>query len=161
VCADPRSVREALAKYPTGVTVVTTVDAVGERWGFTASSFTSVSLQPPVVLVCLARTAHCHQAFAEAGVFAVHVLAADQQDVALRFAQHEREKFAPFEFDEGFRGLPVLRSALAVLECVARDRLGVGDHTVLLGEVHAATATGGVPALYFDRAFHHLHRGES
>lgn len=154
--ADTRSVREALAKYPTGVTVVTTVDRAGLRWGFTASSFTSASLQPPVILVCLARSARCHPAFAETEAFAVHVLAADQEDVALRFAQHERDKFEPFEFDEGFRGVPVLRSALAVLECLIMSRVRVGDHTVLLGEVCEAAARPGEPALYFDRAFHHV-----
>jgi flavin reductase ActVB len=145
-----------LAKFPTGVTVVTTVDPEGKRWGFTATSFTAVSLRPPVVLVCLDRSARCHPAFAAAEAFAVHILAAGQEDVAQMFGQHERDKFAPFEFGEGARGIPVLRNALAVLECVLESRVEVGDHTILLGGVINTSVRAGEPALYFDRAFRNI-----
>ncbi|SPL88308.1 Nitrilotriacetate monooxygenase component B [[Actinomadura] parvosata subsp. kistnae] len=150
---DMRDFKQALAKYVTGVTVVTTVDGAGRRWGFTASSFSSVSLDPPQILVCLARSAQCYPAFTSSAGFAVNVLTGEQENVARRFAQHDADKFAGLPFSTGEHGIPILEGALAVLQCVTRARFPAGDHTILLGEVVQARVGQGEPGLYYDRQF--------
>ncbi|MEV4114966.1 flavin reductase family protein [Nonomuraea sp. NPDC049695] len=150
---DTRDFKQALAKYITGVTVVTTADGAGRRWGFTASSFSSVSLDPPQILVCIARTAHCYPAFMSSDGFAVNVLTGTQENVARRFAQHDVDKFAGLPFGAGERDLPILQDALAVFQCATRARFPAGDHTILLGEVLQARVGQGDPALYYDRQF--------
>ncbi|MEO3892216.1 flavin reductase family protein [Nonomuraea sp. B5E05] len=150
------NLKRVFAKFPTGVVVVTTVDRVGRRWGFTASSFSSVSMEPPQILVCLARSAQCYQAFDEAAEFAVNILASGQESVAHRFAQHGDDKFAGLDFSAGSRGLPVLDRALATLECGTVARFPAGDHVILLGEVYAAGVGEGDPVLYYDREFRHV-----
>ncbi|MEV1004938.1 flavin reductase family protein [Nonomuraea sp. NPDC050202] len=148
---ETQTLKQALAKYVTGITVVTTTDSAGRRWGFTASSFTPVSLDPPQILVCIARSAQCHATFMETDEFAVNVLTNQQEAVAERFARRGGDKFAGFPFEAGSHGLPVLDKALAVFECETRDRFPAGDHTILLGEVSNVRVSNGVPALYFDR----------
>jgi flavin reductase (DIM6/NTAB) family NADH-FMN oxidoreductase RutF len=93
--------REAMSAFPSGVTVVTTTDAEGRWWGFTATSFCSVSAEPPLVLVCLAETAECHPVFAAATDWIIHVLAADHGALALRFATRGADKFGESDFVAG------------------------------------------------------------
>lgn len=154
--ADPDPFRAALTRFPSGVTVVTTRDQDGTPWGFTASSFCSLSAEPPQVLVCLANDADCYAAFRDGEAFAVNVLAADQEDVARLFATKGADKFGQGAFRQGTRGLPVLDGAVAVLECRVADRLPGGDHTILVGDVQEATAREGDPAIYCDRTFREL-----
>lgn len=154
--ADPEAFRAALSRFPSGVTVVTTRDWDGTPWGFTASSFCSLSADPPQVLVCLANDADCYPAFRDGETFAVNVLAAHQENIARRFASKGADKFGPGGFRQGARGVPVLDDAVAVLECEVADRLPGGDHTILVGRVYEATARDGDPAVYCDRAFHEL-----
>ena len=156
--ATPESFRSAMALWASGVTVVTTADALGRPQGFTASAFCSASMEPPLVLVCLTRSAACFQAFAESDAFAVHVLGERQQELAARFARKGADKFAGLATTSGVDGVPLLPDVLARLECRTVDRLAVGDHLALLGEVADAATGDGEPLLYYRRAFQQARR---
>lgn len=143
--------RAAMSRWASGVAVVTTRDPAGRCHGFTATSFTSVSLDPPMVLVCLDRGAGCSDAFAEADSYAVHILHQGQEDLARRFARKGEGKFDGLTVRGS--GAPVLEDALAVLECRIADRLSGGDHVILLGEVKEAVSFEGTPLAYHDRGF--------
>ncbi|ACU75345.1 flavin reductase domain protein FMN-binding [Catenulispora acidiphila DSM 44928] len=148
---DGAAFRAAMSRWASGVAVVTTRDAAGRCHGFTATSFTSVSLDPPMVLVCLDRAASCAEAFAVATTYAVHILHGGQEELARRFARKGGDKFA--DLPVRVFGTPVLPDSLAVLECRVADRFAAGDHTVLLGLVRRAESFAGAPLLYHDRAF--------
>ncbi|WP_225829260.1 flavin reductase family protein [Streptomyces naphthomycinicus] len=159
--------KEVMSHWASGVTVVTTAGPTGRPHGFTASSFTVVSLDPPTVLVCLDRTADCAPAFAGAPWLAVHILGDGQREVAGRFARKGTDKFAGLVTVPGRSGTPLLPGAVATLECRTVRRLPVGDHIVLFAEVRearTATAEDGPatdpPLLYHRRAFHALDRGD-
>jgi flavin reductase ActVB len=145
--------RELRRRFPSGVTIVTTVDEQGRRRGFTASAFTFLSWAPPQVLVCLDRTADCHPSFATAEGFAVNILRARHEELARRFATKGIDKFAGGQFDCGELRLPILRDALAALECRTSARLPGGDHTILVGEAIATRLQAGTPAVLYDRRF--------
>lgn len=148
--------RAALARFPAGVAVVTTVDAAGTRRGFTASSFCSLSAAPPMVLVCLANDADCYPAFAVAGHFAVNVLSVEHEDLARRFATKGADKFTAGSFTASRLGLPVLDDAVAVIQCRTASRYPGGDHTILVGAALDARAGPAEPAVYLDRSFRAL-----
>lgn len=155
-CLDMDVLLRALAKFPTGVVIVTTLDRAGRRWGFTASAFASLSLEPPQVLVCLAQNAHCHTAFSNTDRFATNILRAEHEPLARRFATKGAAKFNGDDFIFSDLGLPVLSDALAVIECGIAARLPGGDHTIIIGDVRAARSSTGDPAIYHDRVFRHL-----
>lgn len=150
--------RDAMATFPSGVTIVTTTDADGRWWGFTASSFCSVSADPPLVLVCLANSAECHPVFAEAQQWVVHVIRSDHAHLAQTFATRGADKFGGGHFQRNAHGLPVLATASAVLLCSRFEFQVAGDHTILIGKVDEAEVEGpdSIPAVYFRRAFHSL-----
>ncbi|WP_147201381.1 flavin reductase family protein, partial [Pseudonocardia asaccharolytica] len=150
----PRLFREAMASFPSGVTLVTTTDPGGRWWGFTATSFCSVSLDPPLVLVCLARTAECHPVFAAARRWIVHMLHPDHAELAIRFATRGADKFTDAGFAADPRGLPVLPRACATLACTTHASYPGGDHTILLGQVEHTRLGEAQPAIYFRRNFH-------
>jgi flavin reductase ActVB len=146
--------RNALARFASGVTVVTTIDAAGRQTGFTASAFSSLSLSPPLVLVCLEKRADCYPAFMSCTSFAVSVLAAGQTDLALRFAERDIDKFAGTPASPGeATGMPLIDGALAHLECRVYNRVDGGDHAIIVGEVLRAAGAGGDPLLHFNRRF--------
>ncbi|MDT3442977.1 flavin reductase family protein [Pseudofrankia sp. BMG5.37] len=149
-----RLFREAMALFPSGVTIVTTTDHTGRWWGFTASSFCSVSMDPPLVLVCLAAKAECHPAFAAAERFVVHVVHPEHADLAVRFATRGADKFADAGFRAGEHGLPVLDRASATFSCVTHAVQPAGDHSILLGRVERTSVGEEHPAVYFRRRFH-------
>jgi flavin reductase (DIM6/NTAB) family NADH-FMN oxidoreductase RutF len=132
---DPMGLRRALASFLTGVTVVTTVDPGGRPRGMTANSFTSVSLDPPLILVCIDRLAASHDAFLAADGFVVNVLADAQLEVAQRFASKRPDKFLGLLTAPGHSGAPILDESVAWLDCRSYDKRTVGDHTVLIGQV--------------------------
>ncbi|MFR9800621.1 flavin reductase family protein, partial [Streptomyces sp. MS06] len=148
--------REAMASYPSGVTLVTTTDEQGVWRGFTATSFCSLSVAPPLVLVCLAKTAQCHAAFQTAGSWVVQVLPSRRADLATRFATRGADKFGQGEFEANAQGHPVFEEAAAVLECDAYVRHDVADHTILVGRVRDVRLRDDPPAVYFRRGFHAL-----
>ncbi|MEU1953454.1 flavin reductase family protein [Nocardia rhamnosiphila] len=151
--AEPSTFRAAMARFPSGVTIVTTVDQQGRQRGFTASSFCSVSMDPQLVLVCLATSAECHATFEQADAWLVHIAAMEHEPVARRFATRGADKFAGDDFTPHASGLPHLADAPAVLECRAHARYPGGDHTILVGEVVSVSIGGPEPAVYYDRAF--------
>jgi flavin reductase ActVB len=156
--AGPAAFREAMSRFASGVTVVTTRDGNGRPYGLTVSAFCSLSASPPLVLVCIDRAARCHDAFMEAGMFAVSVLRPHHQRLALRFASRETDKFGSGQFETDERGLPQLPGALASLTCRAEKRVPAGDHTILIGRVISAISGEGEPLLFFRRGFRRLRR---
>ena len=147
---------EAMGRFPTGVTIVTTVDQHGQPWGFTASSFASLSLQPPRILVCLDASANCHPSFASADGFAVNILGVEQEDLARHFATKMADKFSGRNFEPGELRLPLLPDAVATLECRTAGRFPGGDHTILVGEPVAIRLRSGSPAVFYHHRFWRL-----
>lgn len=148
--------RDAMSKFPSGVTVVTTIDADGNWWGFTASSFCSLSMDPRLVLTCLATTANCYDAFARATHWAIHVIHTDQTDVAKAFASRGAEKFGGLEWETNGHGVPLLPDAAVTLECEAESVYPGGDHIILVGRVTQTVIGEKAPTVYFQRGFHSL-----
>lgn len=145
--------RRAMSHFAAGVTVVTTVADDGSRHGLTVTAFTSVSLEPPLVLVCIASGAESYSRFRESGVFAVNFLAAGQQEVSRRFATRGTDKFAGVETRTAATGSPLLAGTLGYVDCRTVNAVQAGDHTVLIGEVCAADARSGEPLAYFRGAY--------
>jgi len=127
--------RNALGAFATGVTIATTKNLRGEPIGVTASSFNSVSLEPPLILWSLAKTSLSREAFCESGHFAVHVLAASQEDLSNRFARSGDDKFAGVDWSEGKLGSPIFAEHAALFQCQTRYQYEGGDHIILVGEV--------------------------
>ena len=147
---DKQAFRKALGAFPTGVTIVTTSDTSNgkEPVGVTASSFNSVSLDPPLVLWSLAKNSLSHDAFCASGHFAIHVLAETQEDLSNRFAKSGDDKFDGIGWEAGLLGSPVLEDYAAVFECKTRHIYEGGDHTILVGEVMAHEAHDHAPLVY-------------
>ncbi|MBI2467578.1 MAG: flavin reductase family protein [Candidatus Rokubacteria bacterium] len=148
--------RSALRHFPAGVTIVTTRDGEGRPCGLTASALTSVSLDPPLVLVCVDHAATAHPAVEAHGWFAVNVLGKSQEHLARRFAVSGSDKFAGVAFREGRAGLPILEDVVASLECRVVHRYAGGDHTIFVGQVEGVAVAGGPPLVYFQGGYYHL-----
>ena len=148
---DPIEFRRVMGHFATGVTVVTTRTPQGEPCGLTANAFTSVSMNPLLVVVCVDRGANSHDCIVESGAFAVNVLAQEGgESLARRFASWELEaKFEGVAYREELTRSPVLPDALAWLDCRVHQAVPAGDHTLFLGEVLAADAREGTPLLYY------------
>jgi flavin reductase ActVB len=153
---DERMLKDALAHFPSGVTIVTVRDAAGVAHGFTASAFCSVSLDPPLVCFCVARSARCHPVFAGQDEFVINFLGPQHAELAMRFARREADKFADGPFCYPSSRLVVLKDAVAVLECAVYSRLAAGDHTIVVGAVRRVEVSPGEPLVYFNRTFHRL-----
>ncbi|CBL46296.1 Monooxygenase similar to NmoB [gamma proteobacterium HdN1] len=134
---DTREFRNALGQFPTGVTVITTLDAAGNKIGMTANSFTSVSLDPMLVLWSVAKTCKAFDAFAESKHFAIHVLNINQKHISAQFASNCDDRFKDIEHIEGHGGIPVLADYSAVFQCDTERLYDGGDHVILLGRVVA------------------------
>ncbi|MEU6401622.1 flavin reductase family protein [Streptomyces sp. NPDC046985] len=151
--AGRRALRDVLGRYATGVTVVTCTDPNGARAGVTVNSFTSVSLDPPLILWCLALTSRGRPAFTAAEHFAVNVLAAGQRALAARFAG-PGDRFQGLATRPGPHGEPLIPGAAATLCCRRGDVLPAGDHLVLLGAVEHHALTARRALLFADGAYH-------
>jgi flavin reductase (DIM6/NTAB) family NADH-FMN oxidoreductase RutF/DNA-binding FadR family transcriptional regulator len=152
--ADQQVFRDVIGRFTSGVTVITTaVD--GARFGTTASAFSSLSMEPPMVLVCLNKTSETQAAVLRAGAFAVNILAEGQQDLAYRFAG-KGDKFGELQHDVGHRGVPVLHGTLAHLECEVGETVTGGTHTVFLAHVVVAAGHDGTPLTYYRGRFGRL-----
>ncbi|MGC1503740.1 MAG: flavin reductase family protein [Sulfitobacter sp.] len=137
---DPRALRHAFGSFMTGVTVVTTHAPDGTPLGFTANSFTSVSLDPPLLLVCLAKSSSNYAAFCAANGFAVNVLAETQIEISNTFARPVDDRFAAVKWRAGPQGAPVLEGVSAWFDCTMHRTVDAGDHMILIGEVKAFDA---------------------
>jgi flavin reductase (DIM6/NTAB) family NADH-FMN oxidoreductase RutF len=140
--------RRALGHFAAGVTVVTTKHE-GKHAGITVTAFSSLSLEPPLVLVCIDKRARMHDRLPVGGAFAVNMLAEDQEIVSRHFASSKGDPFQEVGFHEGASGAPLLAGAIAIVECKVVDRLPGGDHTIIVGEVEATHVREGKPLLYF------------
>ncbi|NQW11528.1 MAG: flavin reductase family protein [Alphaproteobacteria bacterium] len=157
---DPEAFRAVLGRYATGVTVVTTRDADGTPYGLTVNSFTSVSLDPPLVLFCLDRAAGSFAAFESAQGFAVNILRADQSGISSRFADPAAKRFADEPIETWGSGAPILSEALAALDCTVHARHDGGDHVILIGRVlDLQLRTHDDPLLYWCGAYRQLAPG--
>jgi flavin reductase (DIM6/NTAB) family NADH-FMN oxidoreductase RutF len=154
---DPNQFRKALGAFATGVTVITALGPRDEPVGFTANSFNSVSLEPPLVLFSLDKQASILGAFLSARHFAVNVLREDQRALSERFAARQEDRFEGIAFETWETGCPILPDTLASFECDYRYSYDVGDHVIFVGEVKRMEqrAAGG-PLLYFGGAYRRI-----
>jgi flavin reductase (DIM6/NTAB) family NADH-FMN oxidoreductase RutF len=141
--------RAALGMFATGVTVVTARTAEGDLIGLTANSFNSVSLSPPLVLWSLARKAGSMPVFEQGSHYAINILAAEQRDLAERFASRTPDRFAGVGWRTGQAGAPLIDGAVAVFECFNRSRYEEGDHVIFVGEVECCSVRAGASPLIF------------
>lgn len=134
---DPIALRKAFGTFVTGVTIVTTYDADGNPRGMTANSFTSVSLDPPLLLICVGKSAASYEAFCQTESFAVNFLHEGQVDVSGIFASKTADKFGSVRHHRVHTGAPVLADSLSWFDCTVFNRVEAGDHVILIGEVRA------------------------
>ncbi len=141
--------RHALGRFASSVTVVTTRDSAGRLHGITVSAFCSVSLEPPLILVCIENNTGSHYAFEQSNSFVVNILREDQQHLSNRFASYLPDKFAEVKYHLGIDDLPVLEDILANLECRLVNSHASGDHTIYIGEIERATINDDKPLVYW------------
>ena len=135
--SDPNALKLAFSRFPTGVTVVGAMDETGAPTGFTASAFTPVSLDPPILLVCVGYATRSSTVFAKAGAFSVNILSHDQGEISNRFATPDAERFAVTPWEKKTTGAPVLSESAGWFDCRVRERVDAGDHFLLLGDIAA------------------------
>jgi flavin reductase (DIM6/NTAB) family NADH-FMN oxidoreductase RutF len=145
---DARHLRNALGRFATGVTIITTRTAGGKREGLTANSFAAVSLDPPLISWSLKRLAPSFASFMTSRHFAVNVLSAGQRDLCRHFATPSHDKFADVEFEEGLHGAPIIPGCLATFECRTENTFAGGDHLIFIGRVDRATYRDGEPLIF-------------
>lgn len=153
---DSRAFRNACGSFATGVAVVTARPPVGEPVGFTANSFTSVSLDPPLVLFTLGRAAGCLPGFEAAGHFAINILAESQRALSERFADPGSDKWQGVATEPGATGAPLLAGTIATLECRTEAVLDGGDHRIFLGRVVRLSVAEGSPLVFHRGGYHAL-----
>ena len=146
---DSRELRNAFGSFATGVTVIATREADGTPRGFTANSFSSVSLDPPLLLVCIAQSALSLHVFQEAPYFSVNILEQSQAEVSRIFASHGADKFDRVPWERGVSNVPLLRGSLARFTCETDRQIDAGDHAILLGKVVGFDYQNGTPLSYF------------
>jgi flavin reductase (DIM6/NTAB) family NADH-FMN oxidoreductase RutF len=144
--------REVVGHFTTGVAVITTRDD-GEQFGVTASAVSSLSMDPPMLLVCLNNKLVTTEVIGRTRRFAINILAADHADVAMQFARPHVDKFRGVPVVEGLHGLPLLADALAQIECEIESAVAAATHTIFLGRVLGARARSGSPLAYFRGQF--------
>lgn len=142
---DRQALRGAFGSFPTGVTVVTTLDVDGRPRGMTANSFASVSLDPALLLVCIGHGAASFPAFARCSAFAVNVLRADQEEVSALFASKSALKFEGIDTTTRHTGVPVLADCMTWFDCTVHERVHAGDHTVLFGRIEQFDTSHATP----------------
>lgn len=145
--ADARTLRSALGRFATGVTIITTVTE-GRREGLTANSFAALSLEPPLVLWSLGRAAPSAAGFLAAGRFAINVLGADQAGLSQHFSRPRADKFAGIDIQDGLAGLPLVTNALACFECRTEQVVDGGDHLLFIGRVERLRYRDGEPLIF-------------
>ena len=153
---DPREIRHVLGHFATGVTIVTTKDKAGVPTGITANAFSSLSLNPPLVLVCIDKKANCYECFEDSGVFAVNLLGEHQEQLANRFATKGIEKFQDTAWRMSANGIPLLDQTIGHIECTVTQGYEGGDHTIYLGEIIHAEAAGDRPLLFYKGKYQRL-----
>lgn len=158
--SDSRTLRNAMGCFATGITVVTTLRADAMPVGLTANSFTSVSLDPPLLLICLAKTSSSLSAFEQSDKFAVNILHIGQQPTSNVFTSKSADRFGQTDWSLGETGVPILTNSLASMECTCQARYDGGDHIIMVGQVERARfEPRRDPLLYFSGKYRRLHLG--
>ncbi|MGY2897194.1 flavin reductase family protein [Deinococcus sp. UYEF24] len=145
---DARQLRDALGRFTTGVTVVTTRDSHGQPYGVTANSFTSVSIDPPLVLWCQALSARSYPVYQGSRYFAVNILAEHQREVSGRFAKSGDDQFTDLAHDSGLGEVPILPEVSAHLECIKVASHLAGDHVIYIGQVQRLAVSDSRPLVF-------------
>jgi flavin reductase (DIM6/NTAB) family NADH-FMN oxidoreductase RutF len=153
---DTAGFREAMSTMVAPVTVVTAHDPFGQPFGFTASAVVSLSLDPPLLLICVDRKARSHDPLVSATGFCVNVLGRDGRDTAMRFASSRDDKFDGVTTDDSLLGTPSLPTALARIYCTVHGVRDGGDHTIVLGHVIGFSRRTEEPLAWWDRGFRQL-----
>ncbi len=148
--------RRACGRFATGVAIASVMDAAGTPHGLTVSSFTSVSLEPPLVLICLGHAVTMIETFRAATHFAINVLSEQQQYLSERFARKGHDRFTGVPWHRGQSGAPLIEGVLAAIECEVHQRFLSGDHDILVGRVLRAEVTEGLPLLHFSGRYGRL-----
>jgi flavin reductase len=158
MAVDTRLFRSVMGRFATGVTVVTTCKGT-EHHGITVNAFSSVSLDPPLVLICIDRSSHVHDILIESGIFAVNFLAEDQENLSNCFAGHSEHRYRDFcgaTFHSAATGAPVLDGTLGYVDCRVVDVFPGGDHSIVVGKVEALeTGPNEDPLLYYRSSYVH------
>jgi len=149
--------RRACGRFPTGVTVATVIDAEGLPHGLTASSFTSVSLVPPLISICLGHAVSLINLFRGTSFFGINILAEDQRHLSERFARKGQDRFEGIPWTAGDTGVPLIDGVLAGIECQVERRIAVGDHDILIGLMVATRVREGAPLIHFSGGYRNLH----
>jgi len=153
---DANELRRVMGHFATGVTVVTTRDGNGRCYGLTVNAVCSLSLVPPLVLVCIDKQAESHSAFEHSRAFVVNILAEGQEELSRRFAVSGGEKFTGLICRTGATGAPILEDGLGYVECRVTAVHDGGDHTIYVGEVKSGNTSPGQPLLFFRGRYHQL-----
>ena len=154
----PDEFRSVLGRFPSGVTVVTAKAADGSDQGMTVSAFCSVSLEPPLILICIEKTASVYDVLTSAPGFVVNILSAKQEQIARRFSIVDIDRFEGVGFSRTRNGIAVLDDVLGIIECNRVALHEAGDHTVIVGEVEATRAENGSPLIYYRGGYAQLER---
>ncbi|MEO5857688.1 MAG: flavin reductase family protein [Pyrinomonadaceae bacterium] len=148
--------RSALSRFASGVTVVTTKDATEKPFGITVSAFCSVSLDPPLVLICIEKTTGSHHAFEQSGRFTVNILSSNETNISDHFASLIEDKFAGVDHAVDEHGIPILSGSIATLQCKLFRALDGGDHSIFLGEVEHVIVRDAEPLIYYKGGYRHI-----
>lgn len=152
---DDAGFKLAMSQFASGVTVVTT-EHEGTRYGMTVASFASLSLHPPLVLVCIEKSVKTHDAIGAAGKFGVSILAKSQAEISNRFASKSDDKFSGVSVRQGELGTPLIDGAICTIECRVHAQLPGGDHSIYVGEVVEAQTNEAAPLVYFRSGYREL-----
>jgi flavin reductase (DIM6/NTAB) family NADH-FMN oxidoreductase RutF len=141
--------RRVMGHFATGVSIITTVSKDGQMAGLTANALCSVSLVPPLLLICVDKKAESYRHFEESKVFTVNLLSADQEDLSRRFATSGGNKFEGVSYRKGANGVPIINDVLAFMECRIVSSHEGGDHIIHVGEIEEASTIEGDPLLFY------------
>jgi flavin reductase (DIM6/NTAB) family NADH-FMN oxidoreductase RutF len=152
--------RRVCARFATGVAIATVLEADGTPHGMTVNSFTSVSLEPPLVLIAIDHACNILPLFHASNSYGLSVLAHDQEALSTLFATKGEDRFDGIAWNPGETGVPLIPGSIAHFECLVRQVIEAGDHTVFVAEVIAAAHHGGEPLVFFDSVYARLERGK-
>ena len=153
---DASALHTVMGCFATGVTVITTRDQGGRPYGLTANAVTSLSLEPPLLLICVDRKAETFPHFFDSKIFVLNILSAEQEEISRRFARTGGDKFAGIAYRVGHLDTPILEGTLGHVECRIIETLEGGDHVIHVGEVEYAEARDGPPLIFYRGRYRHL-----
>lgn len=153
---DPMQLRKVMGFFATGVTIITTRDQSGKPYGLTANAVTSLSLTPPLLLICVDRKAETFPHFFDSKIFVLNILSRDQETLSRRFATTGGDKFSGVPWRVGGLGTPILEETLGHIECRIVETLEGGDHVIHIGQVEDAEAREGQPLIFFRGKYRQL-----